>query len=287
MVFVLEGHMTSIRRHKIRSVIFLFALLVLCSCSSHEKRLKDRRAALYFGAGTQSLIDQKYTDALNSLLKANEMDPKNPEILNNLAMAYYFKGQTDLAINTLNETLKIDNKNSDARINLASIIYRQGEVEKAVSLYKEVLKDLTYEKQARTYFNLAAIEINHYKNKKRAEEYLNLAIKEDENFCSAYTVLGKMYFERGQFKTALTNFRSAGMGICFNDPIPHYLSALTLIKLNRFEEARIKLSEINSRFTQTVYGIKARSLMMEIQHNSSSSISKDLESPINLNNIDL
>lgn len=279
--------MTRIRSHKVKSALFLFALLFLCSCSSKQKSLEERRAALYFGAGTQSLIDQKYTDALNSLLKANEYDPKNPEILNNLAMAYYFKGQTDLAINTIQETLKIAPNNSDAKTNLASIIYRQGEVDKAIALYKDVLKDLTYDKQARTYFNLAAIEINHFKNKRKGEEYLNLAIKEDENFCAAYTVIGKMYFERGNYRTALNNFRSAGMGTCFNDPIPHYLTALTLIKLNRFEDARIKLSEIDNRFTQTVYGIKARSLMQEIQHNSSSSISKDLEAPVSFNGIDL
>lgn len=279
--------MTSAGTHKLKSAIFLFALLALCSCSSSKKLKNERLASLYFGAGTQSLIDQKYTDALNSLLKANEIDPNNPEILNNLAMAYYFKGQTDLATNTLKETLKLDPKNSDAKTNLASIIYRQGEVEEAVALYKEILKDLTYEKQARTYFNLAAIEINHYKNKRKAEEYLNLAIKEDENFCSAFTVLGKMYFERGQFKTALNNFRSAGMGTCFNDPVPHYLSALTLIKLSRLEEARIKLAEINNRFTQTVYGIKARSLMLELGQSSATAISKDLESPMDLNKIDL
>lgn len=265
----------------------MLALLILCSCSSKQKALEEKRAALYFGSGTQSLIDQKYTDALNSLLKANNYDPKNPEILNNLAMAYYFKGQTDLAVQTLQETLKLDPKNSDAKTNLASIIYRKGDVEKALSLYQDVLKDLTYDKQARTYFNLAAIEINHFKNKNKGEQYLNMAIKEDENFCAAFTVIGKMYFERKQYRTALTNFRSAGMGICFNDPIPHYLTALTLIKLNRFEDARIKLSEIDNRFTQSVYGIKARSLMLEIQQNSSSTISKDLESPANLDGIDL
>lgn len=273
--------------HKMKSAIFLFALLVLCSCSSKTKDLEDRRAALFFGAGTQSLIDQKYTDALNSLLKANELNPNNPEILNNLAMAYYFKGQTDLAIETLKKTLKLDPKNSDAKTNLASIIYRQGDVEQAKNLYQEILKDLTYDKQARTYFNLAAIEINHSRNKRKAEEYLNLAIKEDENFCPAYTVLGKMHFERGHFKTALSNFRSAGLGTCYNNPVPHYLSALTLIKLNRFDEARIKLSEINNRFTQTVYGIKARSLMLEIQNNSSSSLSRDLQSPMDLEKVDL
>lgn len=278
--------MASSSTQRLTSAAFLFALLILCSCSSKQKKIEDKMASLYFGAGTQSLIDQKYTDALNSLLKANELDPGNPEILNNLAMAYYFKGQTDLAINTLKESLKINPKNSDAKTNLASITYRQGNVEEAVKLYKEILKDLTYDKQARTYFNLAAIEINNFKNKRKAEEYLNLAIKEDENFCPAYTVLGKMYFERGHFKTALANFRSAGMGVCFNDPVPHYLTALTLIKLNRYDEARIKLSEIDSRFTQTVYGIKARSLMMEIQ-NSAPAISRDLQSPVDLDKIDL
>ena len=272
--------------HKTKSFFFLFALLFLFSCSSNKKN-QDKRAALYFGAGTQSLMNQKYTDALNSLLKANELSPNDPEILNNLAMAYYFKGQTDLAISTLKRTLELNPKNSDARTNLASIIYRQGDANKAAELFKEVLKDLTYEKQARTYFNLATIELNHNKNFKKAESYLNKAIQEDENFCPAFTVLGKMYYDRGHMQTALTNFRSAAMGTCYNDPTPHYLTALTLLKLNRFDEAKIKLSEINNRFTQTVYGIKARSLMLELQQKSSASVTQDYESPINLNSIDL
>lgn len=278
--------MQKVFTHKTKSFFVLFAIIFLFSCASKKEKI-NKQAALYFGAGTQSLMNQKYTDALNSLLKANELSPNEPEILNNLAMAYYFKGQTDLAVSTLNRTLELDNKNSDARTNLASIMFRQGEVQKAVDLYHVVLKDLTYEKQARTYFNLAAIELNHYRNEKKAEKNLNLAIKEDENFCPAFTVLGKIHYDKGHFQTALTNFRSAAMGICFNDPVPHYLTALTLVKLNRFDEARIKLSEINNRFPQTVYGIKSRTLMIELSNKSSSAVSRDYESPINLNSIGL
>jgi type IV pilus assembly protein PilF len=279
--------MQKVHTSKTKSFFVLFAIIFLFSCASSKKEKINKQAALYFGAGTQSLMNQKYTDALNSLLKANELNPNEPEILNNLAMAYYFKGQTDLAITTLNRTLELDHKNSDARTNLASIVYRQGDVSKAVELYNVVLKDLTYEKQARTYFNLATIELNHYKNTKKAVNYLNLAVKEDENFCPAYTVLGKLYYDRGHLQTALNNFRSAAMGVCYNDPAPHYLTALTLLKLNRFDEAKIKLSEINNRFTQTVYGIKSRSLMLELQEKSSASVSSDYESPINLNSIGL
>ena len=239
------------------------ALFLVTSCAS-KKNVKAKQAELYYGAGTQSLMQKQYTEALKNLMKANELDPNNAEILNNLGMAYFFKGEKDVAVKTLQRALEIDEKNSDARINLASIFYKDGKVTEAEKMYKTVLKDLTYDKQARTYFNLGVLELKAKGNTVSAENYFKKSIKEDDNYCPAYYHLGLLQFNRRQFNSALKNFREAAMGTCYESPAPHYYQALSLIELRRYDDARLKLDDIDTRFKKSTFAVKARAKSIEI-----------------------
>src|SRR5665647_1123166 len=228
------------------SSILACGLLILSSCASKKDSLNQKQANLYFGAGTQSLIDQKYTDALASLLKANELDPDNSQILNNLGMAYYFKGERDLAVTNLNQALKIDEKNSDARVNLASIYYKDGNYDQAEKIYKVVLQDLTYDKQARTLYNLGVMQLQVRKNMASAENYFLKSIKEDENYCPSHFQMGIIHYKQGSFNKALRNFKNASLGTCYESPASHYYQALTLTELHRYEDAHLKFAEIDT-----------------------------------------
>ena len=244
-------------------VLIATLLLGLISCSSNSAK-KMRQADLYFGAGTQSLMNQDYTDALTNLLKANELNPNHSGILNNLGMAYYFKGERDLAVSTLNKSLKVDSSNSDAKVNLASIYFNDNKFEKAEALYKNVLKDLTYEKQARTYYNLGLLEIR--KNKfKESLAYFNKSVKEDPNYCPSLYQIGLLHYEQRQYTTAHKSFKEATMGTCFDSPGPHFYQALSLIGLKRYNEARVKLNEVDTRFGKTDFGLKSRRKLLEIE----------------------
>lgn len=262
----------------------LLAMLLLTSCAS-KNDLNAKQAGLYFGAGTQSLMDKQYTEALKNLLQANQLDPENSDILNNLGMAYYFKGEKDLAVRTLKNSLKINPDNSDAKVNLASIHFKDGQLADAEKMYKEVLKDLTYDKQARTLYNLGLIEMQGNNDYVAAENYFKKSIKEDDNYCPSYHHLGLVQYHRRQFNSALKNFREASLGVCFDSPGPHYYQALTLIELRQYDEARLKLDEMSTRFKKSDYARKARQKALELTtiENKRSSEShasrKVLESP--------
>lgn len=246
-----------------KNILTVVLLLIISSCSSTAEKSKKRQAELYFGAGTQSLMTQDYTDALTNMLKANELDPNNSAILNNLGMAYYFKGEKDLAIKNLNRSLEIDENNSDAKVNLASIYFKDGDLNKAEKIYKSVLKDLTYDKQARTFYNLGILEAKR-QNITAAENYFKKAVEEDSNYCAGYFQLGMLQYERRQYNNALKNFREASMGTCYENPAAHYYQAVTLTSLKRFNEARIKFDEIDVRFKTSEFAVKARKKMIEI-----------------------
>lgn len=248
---------------KITGLLLFAVLFSLMSCASKPKDM-DKKAQIYFNAGTQSLMTRDYTEALNNLLKANELEKDNAEILNNLGMAYYFKGDLTLAVKCLKKTLELNPENSDARTNIASIYFEEGRLNEAEALYKEVLKDLSYDKQARTYYNLGVLEYEKKRNLEKAEIYFKASLKETEDYCPSHYKLGSVYFERREFNKAQRSFREATMGTCLNSAPAHYHQALALIELRRFSDARIKLDEIQNRFAKTPYAVRARTKMMEI-----------------------
>ncbi len=245
-----------------KNLAIIAVLIFLVACSSTPSK-KERQANIYFGAGTQSLMTQDYTDALANLLKANELNPEHPGILTNLGMAYYFKNEKEMAIKILNQAIKIDKDNSDAKLNLASIYFNDGDYSQAEKIYKQVLKNLTYEKQARTYYNLGLVE-QKKNNLKAAYQYFEKSVKEDGNYCPGFFQLGVMDFDRRQFNKALKNFKDASMGTCTEAPAPIYYQALTFIELKRFNEARVKLDEIDAKFGKSEYALKARRKMVEV-----------------------
>ena len=98
-----------------------------------------------------------------------------------------------------------------------------------------------------------------------AENYFKKSIKEDDNYCPSYYQLGLIQYQRRQFNSALRNFKEASMGTCFESPAPHYYQAITLIELKRYDDARIKLEEIDTRFKKSTYAVKARSKAIELQ----------------------
>ena len=268
------------------TALVLTALMLLASCASKKPSVNDQQAMLYFGAGTQSLMTRNYTDALTNLLKADSMMPGNADIVTNLGMAYYFKGEKDIAIRELNRALDIDKNHSDAKLNLASIYYQEGDILKAEQIYKNVLKDLTYDKQARTYYNLGVLEFEKRKNPDAAEKYFKQALKEDENYCPAFNQLGIIQFRRAQYNTAAATFKEGTRGVCVEFVANYYYHGLTLIELRRYEEARMRFDEIDARFKDSNFAKLAQQKLREIStignnYNSpdSHASSKHLESP--------
>ncbi len=251
-----------------KSISLCALLTLLVACASKQDKINKKQAELHFGAGTQALINRDYNSALSNLMKANELRPGQADVLVNLAMAYYFKGHKDLAIRSLNEALKIEPKNSDALVNLASLHYERNNFSEAERLYKKVLEDLTYDKQARTYFNLSLIESEKKKNFSAAEKYLLLSIKENANYCPAHMKLGLLKYQQRRFTQSLDAFKDAALGTCYDDPSPHYYQGLALERLGRLGEARMKFEEVVNRFPSAPITASARTKVIELRNHS-------------------
>ena len=240
-------------------IIQFILISTLAACASNklvEKTPEEKKAELYYGHGTQALVDKNYTSALKHLQQAAELDPKDSKVQNNLGMAYYFKEKPSLATTHLKKAIELDKKNSDARINLAGIYYAQGRLDLAFQEYLAVSKDLIYPNQFRTYYNMALI-LEKQNQTAKAREFIAMSLKENENYCPAYFLEGKMNEKVMQWKDALTSYQNATKGQCYQEPAPHFSQAQVLIKMGRIIEAREKLQMVMEQFSRTPYFSKA------------------------------
>ena len=229
--------------------IIIFCLVsILFSCSSSDKKKTiTKKAELYYGHGTDHLISKNYSKALELLLKSNELDPNNSKILNNLAMAYYFKKQNQTAISLLKKSIDINPKNSDARNNLAGIYFDSKNYTAAKKEYLQVEKDLIYPHQYRTYYNLSLIE-EKQRNYSQMIDYLNKSKSERDDYCPTHLKLGQFYLKNQNYAQAIKSFKSGSKGTCYKYPNSTFYLAETWEKLAENQKAIDKYIEIVSTF---------------------------------------
>lgn len=255
---------------KTRNMMFVTAFLMglLTSCASTQdgpnETPEQKKAIIFYQQGTQELIDKNYTNALNYLLKAKDLNPNDAEIRNNLGMAFYLKNQLDKAKAEFQKALSLNPKNSDARNNYASVLVQQKKYKEALNEYKTVTEDLTYNKMFRVFFNIALIH-KYEGHDETSLDFLNKAIAENPDYCPAHFEMGNYYTQKYQFKDALNSYKEATKGSCVNEPASHLEIAMTLTRLNRIGEAELKLKEIQEKFPKTRYALLAKEELGRLQ----------------------
>lgn len=228
-------------------IMITFLFVTSCSSMNSQKEINKTKSDLYFAEGTERLVNQEYTEALRNLIQADELDPDNSKIINNLAMAYYFKGKAEMAKNLLNKSMKLDPKNSDAKNNLASIYFNEKKYLEAKKLYEEITADLLYGHTYRVYYNLALIELE-FNNREKAITLLEQAIGNRIDYCPAGYRLATLYKEMGQYKKSLDTFKDTTKENCAQNPEPFYEWANLLHTLGKDTEALIKYTHVLEKF---------------------------------------
>lgn len=239
-----------------RPYFAIFMAIVLVSCASQstdlDKTAEEKKADIYYAQGSQDLKDRKYTEALDNLIKASELAPKDSLIQNNLGMAYYFKGQKQQAEDHLKKSIELDEKNSDAKNNLASLYYTQGKMAQAKELYLQVEKDLVYRHQYRIKYNLALLALKENQTD-LAMQYLQDSVQENRDYCPAFYLMGKLETQRDNDYKAIEHFKAASSGPCVSEAAALFALAKTLEKIGDFDQARRKYLEVQARFIEGPY----------------------------------
>ncbi|MFZ8933798.1 MAG: tetratricopeptide repeat protein, partial [Bacteriovoracaceae bacterium] len=263
-------------------IICLLPFLTMCSSNELvDKTPEQKRADLYYAQGTSKLIKKQYTEALSNLIKADKLKPNDSKVKNNLAMAYYFKGQTKLAISLLNESIELNPQNSDAKVNLGSIYFQTNQYQLAKNTYKQILKDLVYKHQYRTHYNLALIALKQDRAIE-AQKHLYLSLKDRNDYCPSLFQLGVIERESGNYIEALKHFQESTKSTCTNDPRPHYEVASTYLKLGKRYLAEAKLLSVIRNFPSSPYADRSRNQLrrLGLKNEKINNLTKKLDNDI-------
>lgn len=238
------------------SIFTTMFLLISCSSNKVTKTGDEKRAEIYFTYGTEKLMKKDYAGGLDSLRKAYELEPESTKINNNLGLAYYLKGDIDMALKHFQESIKLDPKNSDARVNLASLYLAKGQKRLAKKTYQIVLKDLVYPSQFRVYYNLGLIFREEGKNK-LAEAHFKRSIKEYSDYCPAYYQLGTLYLKKNKLKAATKTLEQGIRGKCYDKPASLYMLGEAYIKTGELISAKTRFEDLLQRFPRSPYAPEA------------------------------
>ncbi len=237
------------------SLLFIFFISLFASCSSNKtlhKSPEEEKAELYYDHGTEKLVNKRYTEALKYFLKAEKLQPKNPKIQNNLGMTYWFKKQSEKAVYHLKKAIENDENDGDARNNLASVYYQKKKYDLALLEYRKVATNLIYDHQYRVLYNMALI-YGKKGDQEKMIEYLNLSLKEKNDYCPTHFKLGRHYFSTKRFIKSFDHFHQSSLGTCLKNPAPFYWKAKTLAASKRYFKAKQEYRHLIKSFPRSHY----------------------------------
>lgn len=240
--------------------LFLISLLLTTSCASFDAEKKEQ-AELHLKLGTAFYQNGNLPYALRELLKAEELDSKNPLIQNNLGLIYFTREKFDLSVEHFKNALSLDPKFTDARNNLSRVYIEQKKYTEAERELTLVLNDLTYGNAEKGYINLGLSHFNQNKFEAAKSAFLK-ALEYNKENCISLSFYGRCFFETKNYAIAASTLDRAieqCSKIDFDEP--HYYSAVAYYRLGQKDKSIARFKELTRMYPQGKYKEKAQAML--------------------------
>ena len=192
----------------------------------------------------------KYKECIDAFSSVLETEPDNADVYNNLGVAYSCVGDFSHSEKAYVRAIELDPELAQAYINLSDLYYKAGDLASAVG----TLQRGSYELQDNLTIAhlLARVYIEDQRWDDAIEELERVLDGEPENY-DAYYDLGHVYFELGDYETAIDNFENV---IAYeqnqNNELLYYALAQAYEANNQIDKAisnYLKAIAVNDKFT--------------------------------------
>ncbi len=246
----------------VKGLLSIALAWLVASCA--HSTLNKEQAQLHLRIGVGYMAQGHNPQALGELLKAEELDPEDPPIQNNLGLAYYFRKEFALSEIHIKKAIALDPKYTDARNNLARLCIDTGRYDEAVTQLNIVVKDLTYPSPERAFLNLGLV---YFRKGELTSSLRNLKKSMESNikFCPAYNYYGQVLLQQQKYPAAIEAFDQA-LSLCDNNyDEAHFFSAISFYKSGQKEKAVARLEEVERRYPASEYATKAKNMLKIIR----------------------
>lgn len=140
--------------------IALLAHISFAGCTVSEivgsnlQKDPEKRTEVGLEAATEYLRANDVENALRHIKKVLEIDPKNAQAHQTMALIYTQEGDLATAESYYEKAIKFDPKLSSARNNYATLLYSKERYEEAITHLKVAAEDLSYDNRAQAVQNL-------------------------------------------------------------------------------------------------------------------------------------
>lgn len=243
-------------------IVALLGLSVSCVA---PRRKDPGRASLHLQIGTGYLAKGLYPQAMSELLRAEQYDPTNPVILNNLGLAYFVRGRLKPAEEKFRQAIKESPRFSEAKNNLGRLLIDAKRPNEALKILHEVENDLTYEFQEKTFSNLGMAYFSMGQFKK-AEEFLARSLEIRRDNCTTANFYGRSLYELKRMQQSASALDQA-VEFCrpnrFEEPL--FYSAMSYFSLGNMEKSRARIEELLNDYPKSKYVSKAKGMLELLQ----------------------
>ncbi len=219
---------------------FLFLVVILSSCALSESSKKQ--ALYHYQMGLSFLGENNVTGALVELTEAEKLTPDDPKVLNSLGLAYFKKNKHELAEQKFLKAVSIKPGFSEARSNLGLDYMAMGRWDDAIQQLKMVVDDIFYPDQEIAMINLGRA----YYGKGDYSSALSIfrsAVASNPGNAIARLDLGRVYFVSEKTALAIAEYKKA---VALNKDYAkaYYYLGLAYMKIKDNESARSAFREV-------------------------------------------
>lgn len=246
---------------KVRWVVIWLLLSFLTACASSMDRKEDAMSSMRVG---QSMLQEgRPTQALAELIKANDLDPNNPEIRNVLGIAYMEKGMFSQAINQFEKALFLNPNYVEVHNNMGTALLRDGRVKEAIKEFNAALENPMYPTPHFVQYNLGQAYFALKEFDKAREHYLE-AIKLSPDYSLAYHGLGLAWKATNHMEEAAEALKKA-IEYAPKFAQAHYDLGEVLVELKQASLARLAFQEVINLAPESDLRRKAQLRLKELK----------------------
>jgi type IV pilus assembly protein PilF len=226
-----------------RTVIAILCLgLVMTACqTTNENAVKE--AAAHRKLGEAFLLDDNYVAALRELTTAQQLDPDNPIVYNDIGLVYMNRDKLPEALTYFQKALSIKPDYSDALLNIAVTHLKMGEWDAAIERLKSLESDMLYAAPQNVALNLGYAYYmkgqyaDAFRNYERAIKHYEDGFKKDITYVRAMLGNARVSIKMGNPKAAL-GILDAALLEAPMVPELHFYRGAALELLGQSDEAR-------------------------------------------------
>lgn len=254
------------RTFTITGLLILIALLIAgCAGSrvSSSAGVNDNARAME-DMGVSLIQQGELRAGLEQLLKAVELDARNPDLHHELALVYRDLEQYDLSLQHFKRALDLKPEFPEANNNLGTLYLLMEKWDSAIESFQAAVDDLLYKTPHLAYNNMGWAYYNKGEYEKAIESYL-MALKEFPGYASCYVNLGIAYEALNRTNKAIDAYNNSIRYEPQNAP-PYFRLGKLYNKIGRNDDSLSALKKFIDLAKEGTMVVEARRLVKSIEN---------------------